>query len=101
MDVILTCLTMASRGFTAFTLRPGGTYRVIRAFTDYAGTRHEVGERWQFIRHSFVPYEDGLTLIVGDDERERIITLQCRPEAQGALVDAFSDYVMEEEAPPG
>jgi hypothetical protein len=83
------------RAFSAFELRPGETYQVIKPFLDYTGTRHEVGERWVFVRHSFLPYEDGLTLTVVQDGLERGVLLQCRPEAQAAVVNAFSEYVAE------
>jgi hypothetical protein len=82
--------------FTAYELRPQATYRVIAAFVDYDNEMHPVGERWRFLRDSFLPYEDGLSLFVEQDGGENQIRLQCRNEAQNDIVQAFSDYVVEE-----
>ena len=82
--------------FSAFELRPGSYYRVIVPFADHDRERHEVGERWKFLRKAFLPYEDGLSLFVEREGREVHIRLQCREEEQGGLVHAFSDYVVEE-----
>ncbi len=85
--------TMGERKFTAADLEPGKTYRVIVEFKDYGGLIHPVGESWRFVKKSFLPYEDGLTLFVKKDEREVWIRLQWRPETQGPIIDNFFDYV--------
>lgn len=82
--------------FSAFELRPLATYRVVTAFIDYDKERHEVGERWKFLRKAFLPYDDGLSLFVEQDGRERHIRMQCREEEQRPIIDAFSDFVVEE-----
>ena len=84
------------RKVSAFELRPQATYRVIAAFADYDKRMHEVGERWKFLRQSFLPYEDGLSLFVERGGQEIQIRLQCRDEEQNAIVQAFSDFVVEE-----
>ena len=83
------------RSFPATNLTPGKTYRVIAEFSDYDGRVHKIGERWRFIEHNFVPYEDGLTISTEQDGQKSIIRMQWRPEAQEAIIDNFSDYVEE------
>jgi hypothetical protein len=75
-------------------LRSGALCVVRTAFTDYDGALHPAGETWAFQRHSFLPYEDGLSLFVsGPDGTERQIRLQWRPEAQGAIIDDLARFV--------
>ena len=81
------------RKFTAADLVPGISYRVVSAFQDFDGTIHGAGECWRFVRRNFLPYDDGLSLFVEKDGREVQIRLQWRPEAQGKVIEAFSDLV--------
>lgn len=83
------------RKFTAVELMPGQTYRVTKAFTDYDGINHQVGEEWHFVEKNFVPYDDGLSLFVERNGQTTQIRLQWRDEAQGQIIDEFSDYVEE------
>lgn len=83
------------RKFTAAELVPGQTYRVRKAFTDYDGIVHRLGETWRFIGKNFLPYEDGLTLHIETRNESRTIRLQWREEAQGGTIDTFSDFVEE------
>lgn len=77
-------------------LRPGTRYQVIRSFVDYDGAEHAVGERWIFAGSNFLPYDDGLSLFVTDDEGHlQHIRLQWRPESQGAMIDALEDHIAE------
>lgn len=92
---------MKLASFTAFSLIPGQMYRVKISFGDFDGTPHLAGERWRFVGHNFLPYDDGLTLYVEylDTEtgtasgRSGVIRLRCLPEDQGDIVDRFSDFV--------
>ena len=84
---------MTNQKFTASDLVPGKTYRVIAAFKDYDGADHSIGESWRFVKKSFLPYEDGLTLFVEKDGKPIQIRLQWRTETQGPLIDNFSNYV--------
>jgi hypothetical protein len=86
------------RTFTAMDLVPGQIYSVITEFKDYDGIIHSVGERWRFVEKNFLPYEDGLTLLVERDGRNVPFRLQWRVETQGHIIDKFSDFV--EEANP-
>jgi hypothetical protein len=64
------------------------------AFTDYDGDLHAEGESWVFIGHSFLPYEDGLSLFVSRDGKSvQHIRLQWRPETQGAVIDDLERHV--------
>jgi hypothetical protein len=81
--------------FTAADLAPGKTYQVSQPFVDYDGTTHRVGETWRFVEKSFLPYEDGLTLFVERHGQRMSIRLQWRAEAQGQIIDNFSDFVTE------
>jgi hypothetical protein len=74
----------------------GRTYRVVRAFVDYDGEEHPVGETWVFRRHNFLPYESGLSLFVSPDGAvEWHIRLQWQPETQGPIIDNFDLHVRE------
>lgn len=75
-------------------LKPGKCYFVVRPFVDYDQVGHPVGERWTFVRHAFLPYEDGLTLILAaPDGREVPLRLQWRADAQGPIIDALDRYL--------
>jgi hypothetical protein len=79
--------------FSAFELRPQAVYRVVAPFGDYDGKVHGIGECWKFLRKDFLPYEDGLSLFVEHEGREVQIRLQCSAEAQGHIVQTFSEFV--------
>jgi hypothetical protein len=90
------------RGFWTSALDPAGTtllergrrYTVVAAFTDYDGVRHAAGESWVFLAQNFMPYDDGLSLIVSlDGISEWHIRLQWRRETQGGIIDHLGDYV--------
>ena len=70
------------RKFTAADLISGKTYQVAGAFEDYDGMIHPVGERWRFVGKNFLPYEDGLTLLIEQNGQDRSIRLQWRDETQ-------------------
>ena len=75
-------------------LAAGRRYRVIRAFTDFDGAEHPVGEEWTFLGCAFLPYDDGLSWFVSlDGEREWHIRLQWRDEAQGPMIDTLANYI--------
>lgn len=79
-----------SHGF----LEAGRRYRVSRGFTDFDGDAHPPGEEWTFLGASFLPHDDGLSLFVSlDGVREWQIRMQWRPDAQGEVLDALSEYV--------
>ncbi|MEO6003504.1 MAG: DUF3601 domain-containing protein [Opitutus sp.] len=84
---------MEAYSFTATDLIPDRTYRVIAAFQDYDGRSHEVGETFRFLSKNFVPYDDGLSLYVDYAGRTHQIRLQWRPDAQGKVIDEFSQHV--------
>ncbi len=85
----------AKRKFSAFELIQGKPYRVITDFVDYDGLHHKVGESWSFTGHDFLPYDDGLTIYIIRDGKNSALRMQSSPESQGAIVDAFSDFVEE------
>jgi hypothetical protein len=75
-------------------LESGRRYGVIRPFVDYDRQTHPVGEQWTFLRSSFLPYDDGLSLFVSvDGKAERQIRLQWRYAEQGPIIDHFAEYV--------
>ena len=88
-------MSLNKRSYTAADLRPGKLYCVIRDFKDYDGVIHLAGERWRFLAKNFLPYEDGLTLLIEQDGRQSAIRLQWREETQGNLIERFSDFVEE------
>jgi hypothetical protein len=72
-------------------LVPGKTYRVLTPFTDVDGLTHPEGETWLFKGYNFLPYDDGLTLIIEPGS----LRLQWRPEAQGEIINDLAAYVGE------
>jgi hypothetical protein len=84
---------MPQQRFAGSELIAGSSYRVVKEFVDYDGQPHSIGETWRFIAHSFLPYDDGLTLFVERDGRNHTFRLQWREETQGEIVSSFSDYV--------
>jgi hypothetical protein len=88
-------MSLPKRKFTASELIPGRTYRVIKTFKDFDRIIHSAGETWRFIEKSFLPYDDGLSLFVERDGQRLQYRLQRREEAQGQVMDAFSDFVEE------
>jgi hypothetical protein len=74
-------------------LRSDQNYRVVRAFRDYDGGDHPVGEVWTFIGSSFLPYDDGLSLFAIVDGVHRQIRMQWRNEEQGPIIDKLADYL--------
>lgn len=88
-------MSLSKRNFTAADLVPGQTYRVVKAFKDYDGVVHSVDESWQFVKKSFLPYEDGLSLFVEMNQQNVSFRLQWRVESQGQIIDKFSDFVTE------
>jgi hypothetical protein len=85
----------SKRKFAGSELIVGKMYRVITAFEDYDGLPHSVGETWRFVSHTFLPYDDGLTLYVERDGRTAPFRLQWRKETQGHIVSEFSQFVEE------
>ena len=75
-------------------LRPGARCVVRVPFQDYDGATHPEGESWTFRTHSFLPYDDGLSLFVlRPDGSEAQIRLQWRPEAQAGIIDALERHI--------
>ncbi len=74
-------------------LMPGQTYQVIEPFTNYDGLLHPAGETWRLIEQHFLPYEDGVSLLVEKDGQPVWFRLQWREEAQGEILDHFTRYV--------
>jgi len=81
--------------FNAVELVPGQNYQVVAPFADYDRDLHPLGERWRFVKKSFLPYEDGLTLWVEKDKRLISFRLQWYAETQAQIIEHFSDYVVE------
>jgi len=88
-------MSLPKRKFTAADLIPGQTYCVITTFKDYDGIIHPVGECWRFVGKNFLPYDDGLSLLVERNGQNVPFRLQWRAETQGQIIDDFSDFVEE------
>jgi len=68
---------------------------VAKAFRDFDGDDHPEGERWIFLGHNFLPYDEGLSLFVSlDGRQEWHIRMHRTPEDQGPVVDALGEYVV-------
>lgn len=96
LDTLKKHLFSEKRKFAAVDMIPGKSYRVLKAFTDFDGLVHDVGECWIFTGKNFLPYEDGLTLYTEKEGRQGTFRMQWRDEAQGDIISNFSDYVGEE-----
>ena len=79
--------------FSAFDLAPGMHYEVKVPFKDFDGQLHPVGERFRYESRNYLPYDAGMTLNVSDAGAMTSIRLQDYPEAQGAIIDRFSEFV--------
>ena len=78
-------------------LKTGRRYRVVKAFTDFDRDEHPAGETWRFEGHSFLPYDDGLSLFVSPDEdRLRHVRMRWTPEDQGEVIDHLEAYIQPE-----
>jgi hypothetical protein len=76
-------------------MREGGRYVVIKAFTNFDGREHPVGEQWTFRGDNFLPYDDGLSLFLTiEGQGERQIRMRWIPGDQGEILDRFRDYVV-------
>jgi uncharacterized protein DUF3601 len=83
-------------------LVPGERYRVTRAFLDFDGHAHEIGESWIFLARNFSPRDDGLSLFVSlDGMSEWHIRLRWTPEDQGAIIDALEAHLAPAQGPDG
>lgn len=75
-------------------LKCGKRYRVVKAFKDFDGAEHPVGEEWTYIGTAFLPYDDGRSIFVSlDGDREWHIRMQDRAEEQGPILDKLYEYV--------
>ena len=75
-------------------LRIGGRYRIVEPFLDFDGEMHRPGVVWTFRGHSFLPYDDGLSLFVTtNDGRDRQIRLRWLEGDQAEIVDNLSAYL--------
>ena len=74
-------------------LRPGQRYRVALPFTDHDGVRHPAGQEWTFVGHSYLPYENGLSLFVREEGVLRQIRLRDAPEDERAVVERLEAFV--------
>jgi hypothetical protein len=75
-------------------LVPGRRYTVVRAFADFDGDQHPVGETWTYLTQSFIPYHDGLSLFVSlDGTQEWQIPFQVIREEQAGIVNQLESYI--------
>ena len=86
-------MSQPSARFLASNLTPGRLYQVRLPFKDYDGGLHPAGETWRFVRKSFSPHDDGLTLFIEQAGQSKSIRLEWLPETQAAIIQNFSDYV--------
>lgn len=74
-------------------LRLDRTYRVVREFIDLDGGTHIPGETWKFVGSSYLPYHDGLSLFVQNEQGEWHIRFKL--DLQYELWPDFATYVEE------
>ena len=74
-------------------LYSGDYVKVIKAFKDYDGFTHPIGEKWYFACVYFLPYEDGYTLFISKDKINiSNIFLQDREETQKEICCNLKEY---------
>ena len=77
----------------------GRRYRVARSFIDFDRTEHLVDERWEFLGHGFVPYDDGHTFYIRhDDGSETSFRMQGYPEEQGPILGKLAEHIVPDDA---
>jgi hypothetical protein len=81
--------------FSAFELKPGARYRVMKSFIDFDRLEHPVGETWRYESRNYFPYDAGMCLNVSKAGTMTCIRFQDYREAQGEIIDRFSNYVSE------
>lgn len=75
-------------------LEAGRSYSVLRSFVDADGDEHRAGESWRLLGSMFSKFDDLVTLCVTlRDGSQCEVPLIWRPEAQGQLVEKFSEYL--------
>jgi hypothetical protein len=74
-------------------LRIDGRYRIVAPLRDFDGEVHRPGVVWTFRGHSFLPYDDGLSLYVEQDGRDRQIRLRWLEGDQADIIDNLSAYL--------
>ncbi len=77
-------------------LERGHRYRVVKAFVDADGDRHDVGEEWVFVTQMFSKLDDELTICVRSESNEEWrIPMSWKPDAQQDTIEGFRHYVKE------
>lgn len=74
-------------------LKCGQKYQVVESFTDYDGVLHPIDEVWQFNGSYFLPYDNGLTLLVTIDRSKTTVRLQWRDNEQAKLIESLEKYL--------
>ena len=75
-------------------LRRGTKYRVVKAFTDADGDKHEPGETWRFLASDFSIHDEEMMIAVAlADGSEWRIRMAWMPERQGEIMESFAEYV--------
>lgn len=74
-------------------LKAGRKYMIVKSFRDYDNYTYEEGNVIEFIGSNFVPYDDGLSLFCVYKDREKLIRLQVRPEAQLETARNLQQYL--------
>lgn len=76
-------------------LKEGCKYRVIKNFTDFDGTTHNIGDIWTFLAYSFNCYDNGVQwFITFDDTQEWSIPLWL-DDNQQKEVDCYPETYIE------
>ena len=74
-------------------LIPGRKYRVVKPFTDFDHQEHPIGESWTYVETNYLPYDDGLTLHVLQNNSAVVYRLQWIKEEQADIIENFKDFV--------
>ncbi|MFD1260068.1 DUF3601 domain-containing protein [Entomomonas asaccharolytica] len=75
-------------------LKVNNFYKIIKPFTDNDNNLHVVGEKWQYLGYSFLPYDEGLQWIVSfDGKHEMMIPLWLLLEEQRYIANNIEQFI--------
>ncbi|WP_392564320.1 DUF3601 domain-containing protein [Orbus wheelerorum] len=74
-------------------LQLNNVYKVIKNFTD-CGNRYEIGETWQYLGYSFLPYDKGLQWIFSfDGKQEFTVSLWLQLSEHKYVANNIEQYL--------
>lgn len=76
-------------------LKCGHRYKVVKPFVDFDDEVHPVGEIWNYLGYSYLPYNSGLTIFAVIKEKLVAIRLCDDPDFQQHIVSELDNHLKE------